>query len=92
MFRRGGGACPRLNDGKHWHPLGPARRLRGGMNEFELSYRMPDGLVTRIVVARDAEAAELMAPLEAEDLIVRPLPRRGPVCQRNTPANWPIRR
>lgn len=62
------------------------------MNEFELTYLMPDGRVTRVVVARDAEAAELMAPLEADDVVVRPLRRRGPVCQRNTPAGWPIRR
>jgi len=62
------------------------------MNEFEITYRTADGLVTRIVIARDADAAELMAPLDADDVQVRAIRRRGPACQRNTPAGWPIRR
>ncbi len=62
------------------------------MNEFELSYRTSDGVVTRVVQARDAEAAELLAPLEAEDIAVRPLRRKGPACQRMNPAHWPQRR
>lgn len=62
------------------------------MNEFELTYRMPDGVVTRIVGARDPEAAELQAPLEATDITVRSLRRKGPACQRTLPAHWPQRR
>jgi len=62
------------------------------MNEFEITYRTAEGVVTRLVIARDAEAAELMAPLDAEDVVVRPVRRRGPACQRNTPSGWPIRR
>ncbi len=62
------------------------------MNEFEITYRTAAGVVTRIVIARDAEAAELMAPIDADDVVVRPVRRRGPACQRNTPAGWPIRR
>jgi len=62
------------------------------MNEFELTYRLPDGVVTRVVLARDAEAAELQAPLEAEDIAVRSLRRLGPSCQRSNPAHWPVRR
>lgn len=62
------------------------------MNEFELSYRTADGVVTRVVRARDSEAAELLAPLEAEDIAVRPLRRKGPACQRMNPSHWPQRR
>lgn len=62
------------------------------MNEFELSYRLPSGPITRIVGARDAEAAELQAPLEATDISVRPLRRKGPACQRMNPGHWPQRR
>jgi len=62
------------------------------MNEFELRYRAVDGVVTRIVQARDAEAAELLAPLEAEEVQVRPLRRKGPACRRTDPAHWPQRR
>lgn len=62
------------------------------MNEFEITYRTAEGVVTRIVIARDAEAAELMAPIDADDVEVRPIRRRGPACQRSTPAGWPIRR
>lgn len=62
------------------------------MNEFELSYRLAENHVTRIVVARDAEAAELQAPLDATDINVRSLRRKGPACQRTNPAHWPQRR
>ena len=62
------------------------------MNEFELTYRLPDGVVTRIVTARDPEAAELLAPLEASDIAVRSLRRKGPACQRTNPTHWPQRR
>lgn len=62
------------------------------MNEFELTYRMPDGVVTRVVTARDPEAAELLAPLEATDIAVRSLRRKGPACQRTNPTHWPQRR
>lgn len=64
----------------------------GPMNEFELRYRTVDGIVTRTVEARDAEAAELLAPLEAEEVQVRPLRRKGPACQRMHPVHWPQRR
>lgn len=62
------------------------------MNEFELRYRTVDGTVTRVVQARDAEAAELLAPLAAEDVEVRPLRRKGSACRRMRPAHWPQRR
>ena len=62
------------------------------MNEFELRYRLAEDSVTRIVQARDAEAADLLAPLEAADVRVRPLRRRGPACRRAHPAHWPPRR
>ncbi len=62
------------------------------MNEFELRYRLADDLVVRTVTARDVEAAELLAPLEATAISVRPLRRRGPACQRMRPAHWPQRR
>jgi hypothetical protein len=62
------------------------------MNEYELSYRTQDGVVTRVVIARDAELAELQAPLEAEDVVVRSLRRLGPSCQRSNPTHWPARR
>ena len=38
------------------------------------------------------EAAELLAPLEAEDVRVRPVRRKGPACQRMNPGHWPQRR
>lgn len=62
------------------------------MNEFELTYRTADGPVTRVVFARDAEAAELQAPLEAEDLVVRPRRRTGASCRPTPPPGWPVRR
>lgn len=62
------------------------------MNEFELSYRLAEDHVTRIVVARDSEAAELQAPLDATDITVRSLRRKGPACKRTNPAHWPQRR
>lgn len=62
------------------------------MNEFELRYRLVGADITRTVQARDAEAAELLAPLEATDIAARPLRRKGPACQRMLPAHWPQRR
>lgn len=62
------------------------------MSDFELTYRTVDGPVTRLVQAVDPEAAELLAPLEAEDVRVRPVRRKGPACQRMNPGHWPQRR
>jgi len=62
------------------------------MNDFELSYLTAEGRVTRVVVARDPEAAELQAPLDATDISVRSLRRKGPACQRTNPVHWPQRR
>jgi hypothetical protein len=72
------------------------RRQRLGytpvMSEFELSYRTAAGPVTRVVTAVDADAAELQAPLEAEDITVRPRRRIGASCRPTPPPGWPIRR
>ena len=62
------------------------------MSEFELSYRLPDGPVTKVVNAVDADAAELHAPLDAEDIVVRPRRRVGASCRPATPPGWPVRR
>jgi hypothetical protein len=48
--------------------------------------------VTRVVTAVDADAAELQAPLEAEDITVRPRRRIGASCRPAPPPGWPIRR
>ena len=47
------------------------------MSQFEVSWRTPEGVVTQVVEAADAEAAELKAPFDAEDITVRPLRRRA---------------
>jgi hypothetical protein len=62
------------------------------MNEFELQYRLAGDFFTRTVAAHDAEAAELLAPLEATEISVRALRRKGPACRRMLPAHWPPRR
>ena len=62
------------------------------MSQFEESWRTPEGVVTQVVEAADAEAAELKAPFDAEDITVRPLRRRGPSCRATLPAHWPERR
>jgi hypothetical protein len=62
------------------------------MSEFELSYRTTEGPVTRIVTASDADAAEMQAPFDAEDIAVRPRRRIGASCRAQPPPGWPIRR
>ncbi|MSQ69303.1 MAG: hypothetical protein EXR83_14135 [Gammaproteobacteria bacterium] len=62
------------------------------MSQFELTYRTDAGLVVVQVEAPDAERAELRAPLEARDVVVRSLRRRGPSCRVSVPAHWPERR
>lgn len=62
------------------------------MAEFELSYRTPQGPVTRLVVASDADAAELQAPFDAEEILVQPRRRIGASCRPTQPPGWPVRR
>lgn len=62
------------------------------MSQFELTYRTNEGVVVVQVEACDAEVAELQAPLEAHDVVVRALRRRGPSCRVSVPAHWPERR
>ena len=62
------------------------------MSEFELSYRTKDGPVLRVVTASDAEAAELKAPFDADDIVVRPVRRVGASCRATPPPGWPQRR
>jgi hypothetical protein len=62
------------------------------MSQFELTYRTAQGVVVVQVEACDAEVAELQAPLEAHDVVVRALRRRGPSCRASVPAHWPERR
>lgn len=62
------------------------------MNEFELQYRLVGDLVTRTVPARDAGAAEWLAPRAATEVSVRALRRKGPAGRRMLPAHWPPRR
>ena len=62
------------------------------MSQFEVSWRTPQGVETLVVDAPDAEAAELKAPFDAEDITVRPLRRRGPSCRTTDPTHWPERR